>query len=360
MEANEKLTLGDYLKQARKDKGVTIDEISRETNISKRYLTALEDNDYSLFPADTYILGFLTTYADALEIDREFITNLFYKQMRIEQDAPLEQLVGLQKHAPVKLNMPMIGAVAGVILLVLIIVIAIATGKPRDTGGVSNQAGKNYIFAESQLPSISDQEFVIGDTINITNASRTITIRLLKLGASKNLEFQINRQNFSLKEGEVLNIDTDNNNVDDLGLEIFGLQDNRIKMSIAVLQEQTRVTDTNTAIASQYQDAIISETELVSFDTKNPVTIRLKCAAAGYLGYTVDNAEIKELSVKKDQTVDITFTDKLVLMLGNAGAFQIVIGDKVENGGSWGEVNKSVFYWRQANGKFSLIRALLK
>ncbi len=360
MDSNEKLTLGDYLKQARKDKGVTIDEISRETNISKRYLSALEENDYSLFPADTYILGFLTTYAEALEVDRDFITQQFYKQMRIEQDAPLEQLVGLQKRTPVKINMGVVGAIIGGGLLLLLIIIAIATGKPREGGTTTNQPAKNYVYAADQLAGVSEQRFVIGDTITITNNVRSITIKLLRLGPSKNLEFQINRQNYSLKEGEVLNIDTDNNNIDDLGMEVFGLQNNQIKLSIAVLQEQQRVVQTNNLLSSEYQDAVISETEIISYDSKTPVAMKIKCSASGWIGYIADSGEIKELVVKKDQVVDITFTDKLVLMLGNAGAVQIQVGDKVENGGSWGEVNKSVFYWRQANGRYTLIRALLK
>lgn len=360
MESNEKQTLGDFLKQARKEKGVTIDEISRETNISKRYLAALEENDYSLFPADTYILGFLTTYAEALEMDKDFVAQQFYKQMRIEQDAPIEQLVGIQKRTPVKVNMGMVGAIAGGGVLLLLIIIAIATGKPRERQPGSNQPARSYVYAGGQVSSISEQIFVVGDVITITNDLRKVEIKLLKMGSSQNLEFQVNRQNYSLKEGEVLNIDTDNNNIDDLGLEVFKLQNNEIKLSVMIVQEENRVVQTNTAIASEYQDAVISETEFVSFDTKAAVTMKIKCTASGWLGYIADSGEIKEFAVKKDQIIDIAFTDKLILMLGNAGAVQIQVGDHVENGGSLGEVNKSVFYWRQANGRFTLMRALLK
>jgi len=55
-------SLGNKLKTAREAKGLNFDYISRETNISTKYLDALEREDFSCFPGEPYVRGFLKNY----------------------------------------------------------------------------------------------------------------------------------------------------------------------------------------------------------------------------------------------------------------------------------------------------------
>src|SRR3990172_4278133 len=61
--------LGRVLFQARVARGLTIEEAERDTRISKRYLEALEREDFSAFPAPFYARAFLRTYAQYLGLD---------------------------------------------------------------------------------------------------------------------------------------------------------------------------------------------------------------------------------------------------------------------------------------------------
>src|SRR5271157_5991764 len=122
MVKNEKQTLGEYLKDARKEKGISIDEIVRDTNIPKKYLEAIESDNFELFPGETYAMGFISNYAEALEVDHELAIALYKRQMKIEQDAPIEELVGRKKNSWLENNNFIIGAGAGALLLIIIIV----------------------------------------------------------------------------------------------------------------------------------------------------------------------------------------------------------------------------------------------
>jgi len=90
-------SLGEKLKNARIEKDVTFDQASRETNISVRYLEALENENFGVFPGEPYLIGFLRNYGSYLDLDVQKLISL-YKALKIqEQPIPVEQLL---RHPP--------------------------------------------------------------------------------------------------------------------------------------------------------------------------------------------------------------------------------------------------------------------
>ncbi len=63
--------IGPVLEQARKERGLTLDEVEEATKIRKRYLAGLEREDYGVLPDAVYAQGFLKTYANYLGLDGE-------------------------------------------------------------------------------------------------------------------------------------------------------------------------------------------------------------------------------------------------------------------------------------------------
>ena len=75
-------SVGTLLKKERDRKKITLDQISQETKIGKKYLLAIEADNYTIFPGETYIIGFIRNYARALEFDPSEVINL-YKSSKI-------------------------------------------------------------------------------------------------------------------------------------------------------------------------------------------------------------------------------------------------------------------------------------
>jgi len=61
--------VGDRLRQAREAKGLTFEQVEEITRIRRRYLQALEEEDYGQLPGEVFIRGFLRNYALALGLD---------------------------------------------------------------------------------------------------------------------------------------------------------------------------------------------------------------------------------------------------------------------------------------------------
>lgn len=64
-------SLGETLRQARLDRGASLADAEQETHIRRKYLEALEAEDYGALPAMVYTRGFIRSYARYLGLDAE-------------------------------------------------------------------------------------------------------------------------------------------------------------------------------------------------------------------------------------------------------------------------------------------------
>lgn len=68
---------GALLKQLRNKKNISIQEVASQLRLDPRIIIALEEDDYDIFPADTYIRGYLRNYAKLIGIDGDEIISAY-------------------------------------------------------------------------------------------------------------------------------------------------------------------------------------------------------------------------------------------------------------------------------------------
>jgi len=69
--------LGNTLSRARRARAITLEDVERDTHVSRRYLQALENEDFAIFPAPVYARGFLRTYARYLGLNPDELLRVF-------------------------------------------------------------------------------------------------------------------------------------------------------------------------------------------------------------------------------------------------------------------------------------------
>jgi cytoskeleton protein RodZ len=69
--------IGNSLREARLRRGVDFAQAEVATKIRGKYLRALEDEQFELLPAQTYVKGFLRTYAEYLGLDGQLYVDEF-------------------------------------------------------------------------------------------------------------------------------------------------------------------------------------------------------------------------------------------------------------------------------------------
>ena len=70
-------TAGRALRQLRVEKDLTIDEVASQLRLDPKIIKALEEDNYDRFPADTYIRGYLRSYAKLVGADGNEILLLY-------------------------------------------------------------------------------------------------------------------------------------------------------------------------------------------------------------------------------------------------------------------------------------------
>ena len=68
--------IGNFLKEKREAKGISLIEVEKDLKIRKKYLQALEDGNVDVIPGKTYIIGYLRNYSRYLGIDEENIDQI--------------------------------------------------------------------------------------------------------------------------------------------------------------------------------------------------------------------------------------------------------------------------------------------
>ncbi len=57
-------TIGEKLRQARLNKKISLDELQQITKIQKRYLEAIDNDDFDQLPGKFYVRAFIRQYAE--------------------------------------------------------------------------------------------------------------------------------------------------------------------------------------------------------------------------------------------------------------------------------------------------------
>src|SRR5260370_2168467 len=111
---------GERLRREREMRGITLDEISESTKISRRHLESLEREDFDSLPGGIFNKGFVRSYARFLGLDEDQAV-ADYSAANNEQPSPPDQfpLEGHQKPNrelnPPRSPLPMILAIVALV-----------------------------------------------------------------------------------------------------------------------------------------------------------------------------------------------------------------------------------------------------
>jgi len=75
-------TVGQILQKRRLEKGISLEEVSRQTKIRQDILSSLEDDDYQRLSSIASIKGFLRSYAEFLDLSAENILAIFRRDFK--------------------------------------------------------------------------------------------------------------------------------------------------------------------------------------------------------------------------------------------------------------------------------------
>lgn len=119
--AFELRTIGDLLKERRKEKGLTIEQVAEITKIRSIYIKALENSDHQAFSSEVYLKGFLRNYSHFLEIGTERALAMYRRESEFKSKEPVIKLAEKIKESGFKLDFTT-GKIISLIIVAIVLV----------------------------------------------------------------------------------------------------------------------------------------------------------------------------------------------------------------------------------------------
>jgi hypothetical protein len=146
--------IGNSLREARLRQGYELPRVEADTKIRAKYLKALEEEHFEVLPGETYVKGFLRTYAEYLGLDGQLYVDEFNSRFTREEEplAPPRAPRQTSRSRAVESNFVIV-ALAGIIAVTILVVVAWKFGSsgaepstsplggavPTDTTGTTSQ-----------------------------------------------------------------------------------------------------------------------------------------------------------------------------------------------------------------------------
>jgi cytoskeleton protein RodZ len=165
---SDEAKIGQILEQARKARGLTLEEVEHATKIRKRYLVGLEREDYGVLPDAVYAQGFLKTYANYLGLDGDELSREFKDRRRprrergISYGAPhnseFDQPLINPGEVGVDRGRKRVSGTTVITLLVALLALAVVVGALYYVGRGVQISGKNPAPSQEQADDGSGSE----------------------------------------------------------------------------------------------------------------------------------------------------------------------------------------------------------
>lgn len=342
-------SVGEKLRKAREAKNVSLDQVSRETNIAKRYLQALEEEDVSQFPGDTYAMGFLRNYAEYLGLDpAEMIT--LYKNMRLqEQPVPIEALLEKKRSLP-----PYLFVGAGIVILVAVGLFFYF--RPVDGKKEKTEVARAATKVEYKGPSL-EQIFIEGDEIVLPEEFGSV--RVVKVGSTVELAGNFGR--LVMKQGQESLLDLPGakqlvkvtcSNLQREGKTAKAL----LKFEIVQRTGGTvpadgskigsEVPGTAVPVGTTGEPVRVQQSRIIlESPTRAPFTLEIEFTGYCFFRYRADNGEREEKYFRKGETFQIDVQKEISLGFSNAGALRGRIQGREIEFGRPGQVGVGTLKW---------------
>jgi len=99
--------IGDILRRAREEKGLSLKDIQEVTKIRLRYLEAIDEGNFDAIPGEVYRKGFIVNYANVVGLEGQAVLQKYHdlKSVQEEQSKQEQLLVEQEESAPQKSNL---------------------------------------------------------------------------------------------------------------------------------------------------------------------------------------------------------------------------------------------------------------
>jgi cytoskeleton protein RodZ len=133
--------IGTSLREARARRGIDLVRAEADTKIRAKYLQALEDERFEILPAETYVKGFLRTYAEYLGLDGHLYVDEYNSRFASSDEPPVSARARRQPRPRASESSLVVVALAGIVAIAVLVVVAFRFSTDEPPANPANLGG---------------------------------------------------------------------------------------------------------------------------------------------------------------------------------------------------------------------------
>ena len=138
--------IGNSLREARLRQSLDLARVEDDTKIRAKYLQALEDERFEILPSETYVKGFMRTYAEYLGLDGQVYVDEYNSRFAHPEEPLASASVPRSRRVRREESNLVVVALAGIVAVAVLVVVAFAFsdggGTPTTPNGVAPTTGE--------------------------------------------------------------------------------------------------------------------------------------------------------------------------------------------------------------------------
>ncbi len=377
-------SIGERLRLAREAKKLNIRDVVKQTNISFQYIEALEDEEFDKFPSETYLIGFLRSYADFLKLDSDTIIQSYRGYKIGESATPLEELTRATRPS---FDFLLSGSIAkyknyifgglGLLLVITVFFIikaVISMGVDTDGGRSLDAIKKEYneknkgseISNVTPLQLLNDQGLIL---VSKNEAAQFLVntkevIFILKEIIQKAGEEKVVLEILPSRTIEIIELNKTKTIVingipREISISLKGLTESKAKIMVALSgrQQETEVKQNETPVKSDPVD----NTRVVAQNNKSlKIIFEVEFIQKSFIEIYLDGVQKKRGFIAKDSRERWEANEYIQVKVGNAGGIRAIINGREYPFGMAGQVANKIITWKKDPNNPNVYEIVLK
>jgi cytoskeletal protein RodZ len=353
-------SIGTRFSQTREAKGYTLEQVARDTHIAKRFLEALENEDFSIFPGEPYLLGFMRTYSNYLGLDAEETVSLYQNLKLQEQPPPIDELISTGPAVPI-----------GRIVVIALLVVAVGVGGYFAFAGGLFTGTEQVVQSEAPAPppepegelyrmvdEIVEQRFSQGDRIVVPVHEDDYALDLSRVGDGVTLSLGNGEREVGV--GEETLIDVNDDAQSDLRVIVRSVETldspptvvMRLDRGAAAANAATPVPDpVGDAVEAPPVGSTLEPTReesarlIAAFDEREEFVVEVRFEGYTLFRYEADDEPRVEQYFQAGDNLRTSVRDRLKLWVSNAASARLRVAGQDISLGDPGEVTAGLITW---------------
>lgn len=312
-------TIGSILKEKRKEMKLELTDVSAEIKIGVHYLQALEEAQFSKFPSEVYLKGFLKNYAKFLGVNTEKALAMYRRENERKQNEATINAVSNMKQKTKSFTFTPNKIIAGIAILAVVMILIYLSTYVGRVIKVPKLELTSPVALTDEVEGLykTDANFITISGVADIGSTLTINEQELQLNS-----FEKFSEDFNLVEGT--------NEFIIKSESQFG-RSKTIKLLITKEEGQPVVTVTNSPKALQ----IDLQIEVVQADANITISIdgQTRTDRIYRVGSTLEfvATEKAEITTNKPSSLNAKINGEDVNITSNSTTWEIIDGEIVKN-----------------------------